>query len=135
MLDRLYESGSIEPISASSELERDLIFLIVNSSLFYLFWMVYGDAHHVNTGQIKRFPLPSKKTIKSNKDQITLLKEEIDQEMRTVLDTDNNYIYMSKIKEEIHRIDDLLAELYGIQQDELEYVKEYHSEYIWTKSE
>lgn len=134
MIDKLYSSGSIQPIELSSELNRDLVFLIVNSSLFYLFWMVYGDAHHVNTGQIKRFPLPSEEKVESKANDITELKDVIDQQMREVLDKDNNYIYMSKIKEKIHEIDDLLAELYELSDSQVEFVKNYHSKYIWTKS-
>lgn len=133
MLDQIYESGSIEPIHLGSVNIRNITFLIINSSLFYLYWMVYGDAHHVNTGMIKRFPLPPAEEVSEYEQRINELTEEIDEGMRCAFDESQESFHMSEIKHKIHKIDDLLSEIYNISESNLQFIKNFHSKYIWNE--
>lgn len=134
MLEKMYDSTGLVPINFEQELNRDLSFLIVNSQLFYLYWMVYSNARNLDTGLIKRFPLPFQEKMNKKKRSIKDLKEKTWNEMNKYFDDGRNYIYMSKMRSTIKEINSLLADFFGLSDGELKFVETYDSEYIWTKS-
>lgn len=95
--------------------------------------MVYGDARHVNTGQITRFPLPPYEVLNVQSKKITDLADNLWLHMQDVFDENRNYFYMSKKREFLGQIDDLLGNLFELTKQEVEYIKNYDSQYIWTK--
>jgi len=48
MMEELYEAREVEPVFFNSELEQKTAFLVLNSSLYYVYWMTYGNQHHHN---------------------------------------------------------------------------------------
>lgn len=64
------KATNMELIHFPDKLDRETVFIALNSSLFYLYWMTYGDVHHVTKSQIMRFPMPHRETIEENKDAI-----------------------------------------------------------------
>jgi len=131
LIETIYQSTGLTPLSFSEKVYRDLAFLIVNSHLFYFFWMVYSNARNLDTGLIKRFPLPPPKRIKEFENNIMNLAERIWEEMVAVFDPKNNYFRMSKMRDSLAEIDKLLSELYGLNEYELEYILRYDEKYIW----
>jgi hypothetical protein len=123
-----YNSTKIEKIKFKHELERDLCILIINSSLFYLYWSTYGNLRDFPLSLLNKFPFPSL-------DQINLYKTRIEQLTRKF-----SKCLLGSFKAEtgrvgefrtglcrpiIDEVDDLLSKLYELDQAQNEYIKTY----------
>jgi hypothetical protein len=121
------------PMAFNSELNRDLAFLIMQSSLFYLYWMVYENQRDLNWGTIEAFPFPEDSDIQSQSDQIKQLTGILWDEMKRRFDPTagiNGEIQrVSELKLLINQIDDLIGPIYGLSPEQIEYVKQYDAEY------
>ena len=131
VMEAIYQSTGFAPLYFSEKIYRDLSFLIVNSHLFYFFWMVYSNARNLDIGLIKRFPVPPSKKIKEFESYISGLADRVWEDMINAFDRKNNYFRMSKIRKSLIEIDILLSELYGLTKKELEYIIHYDEKYIW----
>lgn len=121
---------TIEDIRFDTELERQTVFLAINSSLFYVYWVAYADFRHLNTGHITRFPLPNLATLREYEDELLEIADELWAALQRVhAGGTRDQFNMPVVKPVIDRADDLLGELYGIDEEIVEYVKEYNSEY------
>ena len=87
MLEELYESGTVQPIAFNRKIERDFSFLAVNSQLFYIYWMIYSNARHLNTGITKRFPIPPLKRITKQKTLIYEMSKNLWKNMKKFFDS------------------------------------------------
>ena len=129
MLSRHYSSQSIKAINFEEKIQQRFSFLLVHSSLFYLYWMTYGDQFHLNKGQIRKFPFPENEYIKREKDNINKYSKDIWNGMRENFNDKMNEFHVSNIADLIHENDDLIGDIYGLNEDEKEFVKEYNLEY------
>jgi hypothetical protein len=121
---------TIEPIYFESELEQDTAFLLVNSSLFYLYWMTYADFRHLNTGHITRFPIPKRSVLEEYRDEITELSDALWSKMQSVHAGGNRDQFdMPQVKPKIDDVDNLLGELYELSGEEVSYLQQYNTEY------
>jgi len=116
-------------------LHRDLSFLLVNSSFFYFYWMTYSNARNLDTGLIKRFPFPNDNILKNHSEEIQEKKNLLWDAMKSVFDSKNNYFIMSSIRDIINEVDDLVGELFNMSEQEIEFIKDYDSKYVWTKDD
>lgn len=71
-----YKSTKIETLAFESSIKRDLVLLLVNSSLFYLYWSTYGNLRDLPKSLIAKFPMPNEDILKnqSNIVQSTAMK-------------------------------------------------------------
>lgn len=129
MLDRHYSSGSIKTIDFDNELNQRLAFLIVHSSLFYLYWMTYGDQFHLNKGQIRKFPFPSQKIININSENIFKNSEVIWDKMRKNFNDKTNEFNISQLADKIDDVDNLISDLYLLKNNQNEFLKSYNRKY------
>lgn len=121
---------TIEPIYFENELERQMAFLTINSSLFYVYWMAYADFRHLNTGHITRFPLPDHDTLTEYEDRIIGLANDMWETMQEVHSGGNrDQFNMPAVKPIIDLADELLADIYDLSDHEVEYVQNYNNEY------
>ena len=123
-----YKSTMVKSISFEKEIERDFVLLIISSSLFYLFWTVYGDNRHLYIGFIKRFPIPSKNKLLENEEQIRELSNKANDALLGCFD---KYVGRmgqfdtGKCKHLIDEVDDFLGELYGLSSEQVKYIQSY----------
>jgi len=121
---------TIEDICFETELEQQTVFLIVNSSLFYVYWIAYADFRHLNTGHITRFPLPELDTLEEYKGELLEVAEDLWGALQDVhAGGTRDQFNMQAVKPVIDRADDLLGRVYGFDDEVVEYAKEYNSEY------
>jgi len=126
-LDKIpYESTKIEAVMFKTQIERDFCVLVINSSLFYLYWSTYGNSRDFPLSLLKKFPFPAVEELKKNGD-LQELKKKISNcllesflprgrlgEFRTVL-----------CRDIIDSIDDFLAKIYYLNKEEVEFIKKY----------
>jgi hypothetical protein len=128
MLEELYSAREVKPMYFETELERNAAFIVMSSSLYYVYWLTYGNFHHLNWMQIEAFPFPADEKLKQHEDQINTLAEKLWTEMKTRFDSSHGIkgeFHIRPLKPLIDEIDDLMAELYGLTDDEVEFVKTY----------
>jgi Eco57I restriction endonuclease. len=124
------DATTIEDICFETNLERQIVFLIVNSSLFYVYWIAYADFRHLNTGHITRFPLPDTETLQEFEDEILNKADKLWEALQRVhAGGSRSQFDMPVVKPVINDIDKLLGRVYGLNDEVVEYAKQYNSEY------
>ncbi|WP_239638770.1 MULTISPECIES: Eco57I restriction-modification methylase domain-containing protein [unclassified Haloferax] len=128
MREELYEAREVKPMFYETELERDAAFIVLNSSLFYTYWLTYGNFHHLNWTQIKAFPFPEQESLNEHEEEITELADELWEEMEDHFYPERGRtgeFEMSPVKPVVDRVDDLLQDVYDLSDEEVEFVQNY----------
>lgn len=135
MLENLYDDGetptSMYEMYFESDLERRSAFLILQSSLYYHYWMVYKNGRNIDWWEIEPFPFPEEEILNQYSEEVHRLSEELwtamDDRfvggMRTVFED------VAEVKPIIDEVDELLGEFYGLTDEEVAYVQDYDTEY------
>jgi len=130
MLEELYSAREVKPFYFDSKLEARAAFLGVSSSIFYTYWCAYGDTFHLNLGEVRAFPLPPKDELETREDEIIDISDRLWETMEDGFDDDSetfkNYEMQKPIIEEADRV---LGELYGLDNEVIEFVQDFHAEY------
>jgi len=128
MLEKLYDAREVKPMYFKDELYQKTAFLILNSSLYYMYWHTYGNFHHHNWTHIKAFPYPKDEFLEANKEQIIDMADELWAKMKdhfNLIRKGRGDFHMSPLKPMVDEIDELLADYYELSENELEYIKNY----------
>jgi len=128
MIEKLYNGSEVEPMWFDSEEERDMAFLIMNSSLYFVYWQTYANQHHHNWSHLKPFPFPEQDEIESRSDDIRGKTEKLWDKMKDTFTQSREGrgdFHMRPLKPLIDDVDEMLADIYGLDDDELEYVQNY----------
>lgn len=137
LLTNLYEEqGKDTPTSMyrmyfSSDLERRMGFITLQSSLYYWYWMVYKNGRNIDWWEIKPFPFPDEKTLKQNRKEIieiskklwTAMERRFEGKARTVIAD------AAELKPIVDKIDELIGPMYGLNDNEIEYMKHFDTEF------
>jgi hypothetical protein len=117
----------------------DFITLVLNSTLFYWFWLTTSDCRHLTKENVDSFPIPSEEKInkfcKTNRIQL----DEYSNRLMDLFRANSKYVEKRKgyqslefkiapCKPYINEIDDLIGKLYGFNDDEINYLKKYDLE-------
>lgn len=132
-----YKSTMVDEITFKDSLHRDFILLVLNSSLFYLFWSTYGNLRHLKVGNLKKFPIPEDEKINQNKTKIMTLKEKLMKSLLKSFIKDKGRVGEFNIaicKNVIDEVDDFICPLYNLTKEETEFVKNYDSHIRKNKS-
>lgn len=107
---------------------------VLNSSLFYIWFVVYSDSRHLNSREIDNFPLAEGKA-----DLKQLLSELSEDYQRNKIrkhtyykatgNVDYDEYYPKKSKPIIDEIDKVLAKHYGFTDEELDFIINYDIKY------
>jgi len=123
-----YRSTKIEKIGFANKLERDFCLLIINSSLFYLYWSVYGNLRDLPKSLIEKFPVPIRRKLNNQSKKILQLQKNVSRELLRCFRAGRGRVgefNTAACKDIIDEIDDLLGELYGLTNEEVEFIKNY----------
>jgi len=123
-----YQSSEIESVRFESSIERDFVILLINSSLFYLYWSTYGDSRHFPLGLLEKFPFPGYRELEKNEQKIELLKAKYSTCLLnsfTPIRGTLGEFKTGSCKDIIDEIDDFLGPIYGLNADEVIYIKSF----------
>ena len=129
-------SSSVKKIQFDKEETRDICCSLLNSTLFYMWYVMYSDCRHLNVREIEQFPLGYDQMSQETKNELVALCSEL------MTDLDNNKIrkvsngnrngymefdeYKPKPSKPImDKIDIVLAQHFGFSQSELDYILNY----------
>ncbi len=108
-----------------SEKYYGFILCLLNSSLFWLYWTIMSDCWHITIKELKGFFVPN--NLQSNVDFNILSKKlemKLEKTKKYIKTKQVDYEYKHKLcKDVIDEIDDALAKVYGLNSEELNYVK------------
>lgn len=127
-----FNPGSKEyKVLSFSEEKNNYIMCILNSSLFWLFWTIISDCWHITNKELKYFFINCN-NIDYNKFNILAneLENELENTKKYIGSVQTNYEYKHKdCKNTIDKIDNELAKIYKLTNEELAYVKTYAIKY------
>jgi type I restriction-modification system DNA methylase subunit len=131
-LENVYPDGEkpqdFEPMYFDSKLKARAVFDVMQSSLFYLYWTAYGNERDLNWGQIEVFPMPDDEKMEEHEEQITELSDRLWTGMKRMYE-EEGVIHAVEFKPIVDEIDELVGELYDLDDEEVEFLKGYHAEY------
>jgi hypothetical protein len=135
LLENLFPEGDkpreVKPMYFDSGLDRKTAFLLLQSSTYYAFWMVYGNERHLPWKLIDAFPFPDDEKLEEHREEITELADRMWSEMamrfkggirETIEDAE-------ELKPLMDEADELLGPLFGLSEEEIEFVKGYDAEF------
>jgi len=125
-----YRSTKIEAVNFENALERDFCILLINSSLFYLYWSTYSNLRDFPLSLLERFPFPSFNTLNEHKIEIKKLKNKITDCLLKSFIAETGRVgefRTAQCKDVIDSIDEFLGKIYGLNKTEIEFIKNYDS--------
>jgi hypothetical protein len=109
---------------------------LLNSSLFYWFYSTFSDCEHINDNLVRNFPIPSQWSTQKWLNEWNRLAESLDQNsLDKTIQTQQGHVIEYKemnaaaSKKFIDRIDELLANIYSLNQQELDFIINYDIKY------
>ena len=125
-----YTSTKIETIKFDNALERDFTILLINSSLFYLYWSTYSNLRDFPKSLLDKFPFPSYNVIQKNKNRVDSLRMQITTNLLKSFLAERGRVGEFRTglcKDTIDEIDELLGKVYGLSKSEVQFIKNYDS--------
>ena len=106
----------------------DYIICLLNSSLFWLYWTMVSDCWHITSKELKHFRFID--TTNDFEELRKKLEQELEKTKKYVGSKQTEYEYKHKFcKKIIDKIDDKLANIYGLNSMELDYLKNFAIKY------
>lgn len=128
MLEALYMSTLVHPFWYEDILERDVSFLILNSSLYILYWYTYGNQHTHEWLQMGAFPYPNEDKVEMYDDEIHELTDTLWEHMKNTFSKSRENrgdFFMGTLRPIIDDVDAMMGELYGLTNEQVEYIQNY----------
>ena len=107
------------------------VLCLLNSSLFWVYWTILSDCWHITTKELKHLLLP--KQVNDNKIYVELyqkLEKKLEQTKKYIGSKQTNYEYKHKYcKDIIDEIDNYIGQVYGLNEEEIQYCKNFSLRY------
>lgn len=136
-------STKLREVHFRDPLDKNLFVLLVNSSLFYYWWITQSDEFDVLISEISEFGIHGYDTFRQNQRTVaSLVKELMDDYQRnsaiksTALGGARAFyqeFYPRKSRQIINRMDDFIAPIYGLTDEQNRFLKEY--DLVWRTDE
>ncbi len=140
----ILEPSELKDITVGSELEKTTLISVLNSSLFFWFFISFSDCRNVNTREILKFPIEISKINDELSKQLSKLSKKL------LTDLENNSVFLPRndkragqleiqsfqpraSKPIIDEIDAVLAKHYGFTDEELDFIINYDIKYRMGK--
>lgn len=109
--------------------EADFCYCIINSSLFWWYWICVSDCWHVSKA-LNNFRMPTMPNIEGATNLASLLVDKLEATKVYVGTKQTQYEYKHRdCLEEIHAIDDFINAAYGLTESESKYIKSFAIRY------
>jgi type I restriction-modification system DNA methylase subunit len=113
-----------------SKESANLSFCILNSSLFWWYWISVSDCWHITNKELKGFTIPKINDFKKVNLLAKKLENKLEKTKQYVGTKQTEYEYKHKdCIDEIHEIDDLVCQLYGLSEEEKIHIKNFAFRY------
>ncbi|MCX8034510.1 MAG: BREX-1 system adenine-specific DNA-methyltransferase PglX [Thermodesulfovibrio sp.] len=103
-----YDSTEISEIYID-KLYSDFFILLMNSSLFYFWFRIYGDGRHMNRDILEAVPIPSRDIVIRYSSLLSKMIKRFMERLFSVFESDRNRFRTSEVKEEIDLLDLVLC--------------------------
>jgi len=128
-----YRSSKVEKVSFENQIERDFSILLINSSLFYLYWSTYSNLRDFPLSLLEKFPFPSLGTLNSHSTEVNELKNRLSECLNHSYISHDTHSDSGRVGEfrtarcrsNIDEVDDLIGTVYGLSVAEIAFVKHY----------
>lgn len=123
-----YTSTKIVEMTFPTEIERDFAIILINSSLFYLFWSTYGNLRDLPPALFYKFPCPNLEYLQEFEDEIHLLKTNLNSCLLNCFIPDvgrNGEFRTAKCKNVIDEVDKLISGFYDLDDDLVQFIITY----------
>lgn len=108
----------------------DFSICLLNSSLFWWFWVTVSDCWHITSKELNNFPVFLPVELQRASELALLLENKLEKTKIYVGTKQTDYEYKHKLCiSEIHAIDDYIATIYGLDDDENSYIKNFALRY------
>ena len=108
----------------------NLSLLLLNSSLFWWYWVCVSDCWHITNKELAGFKLPKTFNPKRAEELVTALESRLEETKVYVGTKQTNYEYKHKsCADEIREIDDYVNSLYNLTEEESSYIKNFAYRY------
>jgi len=121
MLEELYKSPRGRTLLLRLKVGTKTAFLVLNSSLYHVYWMTYGNQHHHNWTQLSAFPWPDESRIADREAEIRSIADALWERMKDSF-TGSSF-QMSSLRPVIDDVDVLVGELYDLTDEQIEYTQ------------
>lgn len=138
------EPSELKDITVGSDIEKYTLISILNSGLFFWFFIAFSDCRNVNSREILKFPIDLTKMNNDCMEQLSILAKSL------IEDLHKNSIFLQRndkraglleiqsfqpraSKHIIDEIDVVLAKHYGLSEDELDFIINYDIKYRMGK--
>lgn len=121
-----YDHYEVTQISAKA------LLAILNSSLFWMYWVIISDGWHLTNKELDKFTIPllNKETDKKLSKLADDLLKRLEQTKVHVGTVQTEFEYKHKLALDIiDKIDDIVGTIYSLTDSEITYVKEYERKY------
>jgi hypothetical protein len=133
-------STQVKPIYLQTKSDAIVVTAILNSSIFYWWFIVLSDCRHLNMREIENFPVGLEEMSKSTKEKLSKLSDALmDDYKKHAYRKECNYKTTGKVvydecypkysKPIIDEIDSVLAKHYGFTDEELDFIINYDIKY------
>jgi Eco57I restriction-modification methylase len=134
-------SVQVKPLVLSNEIDASVVAAIINSSLFYWWFIVLSDCRHLNMRELERFPLGLNVMNENYKQALSVICRQLMDDYqrhaeRTITHrkatgtiTMYDEFYPRRSKPIIDKIDRILARHYGFTDEELDFIVNYDIKY------
>lgn len=133
-LNNVFSSKEYKIYYANSEEDLYLVTSILNSSSFYFFWVISSDCWHITNKNLDNITFDLSKLTRETtirlKDICIRLMADLEENKKHIGSKQTEFEYKHKYsKKIIDELDDALADLFGINVEELAYVKTFTEKY------
>lgn len=121
-----HSGNEYKQFAFETESYRDFFYCLVNSSLFWWFWICVSDCWHITNKEFDSFKIPDSFDSSVVKQLAKSLERQLEQTKKFVGTKQTDYEYKHKnCLKEIHAIDDYINKLFGLNNNENNYIKNY----------
>ncbi|WP_125920039.1 Eco57I restriction-modification methylase domain-containing protein [Haloparvum sedimenti] len=126
MIEALTDKAGHRYLYFDTELEQQTAFLVYSSSLYYSYWITYGDQRHHTLGEMAVFPWPDEEQIEKYEDEIETLASTLWDRMQD--NFTGTSFQMSPLRQIIDDVDRLVGTLYNLNDEHIDYTMKYHTD-------
>lgn len=121
-----HSGNEYKKLICKNENDRNYLYCILNSSLFWWFWVCISDCWHITKKELKSFNFPKSYDTKIVKNLSSKLEYKLEQTKKYIGTKQIDYEYKHKLcLDEIHEIDDYINFLFDLNESQNEYIKQF----------